>query len=71
MKYLSKLLFSLRIGIIFTFLLATILHANEPLNIVVDVWPPYVMLDGDQLKGVDVEVTKAVFADLKIPITME
>lgn len=71
MKHFFKQWFALCCGLIVTFLLTQTLQAKEPLNIVVDVWPPYVWLDGDHLKGVDVDVIKAVFAELKIPVTLE
>lgn len=71
MKYLFQLSLKLFSGIIAILLLPQLIQAKEPLNIVVDVWPPYVWLDGNELKGVDVDVTKAVFAELKIPVTLE
>lgn len=52
-------------------LLPVLLQAKEPLRIVVDVWPPYVMLQGDDLVGADVDITKAVFAQMNVPISIE
>ena len=47
------------------------LQAREALHIVVDVWPPYVMQKGDELVGSDVEITRAVFAQMNVPIFIE
>ncbi len=47
------------------------LQAKEPLIIVTDPWPPFSINENQNLKGTDVEIIEAIFAELKIPITIK
>ncbi len=71
MKCLCRLGLVLLKSLSLVFLMPVMLHAQEPLHIVVDVWPPYVVQEGDELTGADVEITKAVFASMNQPISLE
>ncbi|MFZ5571623.1 MAG: substrate-binding periplasmic protein [Thermodesulfobacteriota bacterium] len=57
------------IGVVFTILTGPcLIQADEPLQIVTDVWPPYAFEQNSILAGTDVEIIQAVFAQLTIPI---
>lgn len=45
--------------------------AKEPLIIVSDPWPPYTIEKEGVISGTDVEIIKAVFSQLEIPITIQ
>lgn len=45
--------------------------AKEPLIIVSDPWPPYTIEKDGMISGTDVEIIKAVFLQLEIPITIQ
>lgn len=53
------------------FLSSNYIQAKEPIVIVSDPWPPYSIKKGQNLVGSDVEITKEVFSQLKIPIIIK
>ena len=71
MEFLSRFMLALCKGLSLAFLLPFMLQAKEPLHIVVDLWPPYVTSERNELTGADVDITKAVFAELNMPILLE
>ena len=47
------------------------IQAKGPLIIVTDPWPPFSLLENQSINGTDAEIIKAVFAQLKIPISLK
>ncbi len=60
------------IMVVFNELLSPVnIQAKEPLVIVTDPWPPFAVTGNQDISGTDVEIIKAVFAQLKIPIKVK
>ncbi len=68
---MKRTIMGLLCGFILLGLCMSILHAEEPLVILTDPWPPYVFEKGSKIKGLDCDITEAVFRQLKIPIQIE
>jgi len=65
-------LFCARLSVVFIlFLTPNIIQAKEPLVIVTDPWPPFSMAENKNIIGMDVEIIKEVFSQLKIPTTVK
>ncbi len=67
---MKKLIASLA-GLILLYLSPFQLQAQETLQIVIDPWPPFTINEGQQITGTDVDIIKAVFDQLKIPINLK
>ncbi len=77
---MKKCLWSRGIILLFTVLLYTLfivpihadgISAGEPLLIVTDSWPPYAIEGEGNIRGTDVEITKAVFQQLGIAVEIK
>lgn len=66
MKHFSKTLL-----IVITSFFSDAFAMEDTLTIVTDTWPPYVIFENDQVSGTDVDITKAVFKGMNIPVRIE
>jgi len=46
------------------------LLAKDPLTVVTEPWPPFTIMEGENISGADIEIIEAVFARLEMPITI-
>ncbi|MCP4431434.1 MAG: transporter substrate-binding domain-containing protein [Gammaproteobacteria bacterium] len=68
-KQIDIVLMILIICVTFTFIERG--HAKDPLLIITDPYEPFVFAPDAELKGLDYEVTEAVFQQLKIPVEIQ
>lgn len=64
-------LFIHSILILMTCFFSEVFAKEDSLTIVTDSWPPYVIFENDTVSGTDVEITRAVFKNMNIPINIE
>ena len=56
--------------ILIAYCISDALAQEDALTIVTDSWPPYIIVENDEVSGTDVDITRAVFKNMNRPISI-